>query len=367
MDPNTSFQGIKKILLVKLKHIGDVLLATPCIRALQEAFPAARISALVNEGTEPMLINHPLLEEVIVFPRSSIRSPLPSRIQGELSFAFSIRKRRFDMVVDLTSADRAAWLAWFSGARYRLAYDPQGKGFLGKQFFYTHLVPHPTDMNLHEVKKNLGILEHFGISIPSPRLEMRVAEGDRVAVNEILKSLGLQRNSDDPASALDFVLVHPTSRWMFKCWEDDRFAHLIDWLQSNCGYPVIVTCGPDPKEMERAHRILALCSTSPRSLLGVLGLVEWAALAGKARIFIGVDSAPMHIAASQETPSVVLFGPTGFQNWRPWAVQHTVLVHDCPCSRDRSPHCDWNQTRACMAAITLEEAKTAVSQLLDKK
>jgi len=172
---------------------------------------------------------------------------------------------------------------------------------------------------------------------------------------------GISNNSKNTRG---FAIVHPTSRWLFKCWVDERLADLVDWLQTSIQCPVVLTCGPDPREQERALRVLSHCSTLPMTLLGKLSISEWAALVRHARVFIGVDSAPMHIAASQGVPTLAFFGPTGFQNWRPWAVPHAVLVHDCPCSRDRRPHCDWSRVRACMNAITLEEAKEALVQIL---
>ncbi len=359
------FRNIKKILLIKLKHIGDVLLTTPCIRTLHETFSNAKISFLVNEGTEAMLQYHPLLEEVLRFPRSSMRHlSFGARAIAEFRFANEIRKRKFDMIVDLTSADRAAWLGWWSGAHYRVAYDPQGKGFLGKRMFYTHLALPPNNPDEHEVQKNLGLLKAFEMSPRDPRMELHLADADVAKADEVLNGFGLKSEKEITLGQRNFIIFHPTSRWLFKCWENSRCAALIDWIQAKLKIPVLITCGPDLREQARAHEILALTRTQPRSLIGQLTLTQWAAVAAQARLFIGVDSAPMHIAASQGTPSLAFFGPTGFQNWRPWAVEHTVLVHDCPCSRDRKSHCDWTRTRACMAAITLEEAQHAVAQLL---
>jgi heptosyltransferase III len=304
-----------------------------------------------------MVKHHPLLKEVILFPRSSMRASLLGRVPKEWQLLSKIRERKFDLVVDLTSGDRPAWTALFSGARYRMAYDPQGKGFWGKKQTYTHVAPHPNDPDLHEVQKNLGLLQHFGIHSAAPKLELHVSQEDESVASQALKSLELQAETP-------FVIVHPTSRWLFKCWEDSRFAALIDWFQKDLQQPVIVTCGPDERELARARNILGLCASTPKSILGTLSLTQWAAMVRKASLFVGVDSAPMHIAASQNTPSVVLFGPTGFHNWRPWGVAHQLLVHDCPCSRDRNPHCDWSQTRACMLAITLDEVKQAVALAL---
>jgi heptosyltransferase-3 len=357
MSPQERFPNIKKILVIKLKHIGDVLLTTPCVRALHETFPGAEISVLLNEGTEAMFRNNPLVKEILLFPRSKIKGSGLFRIQHEISFVSNIRKRRFDMTVDLTSGDRAAWIGFLSRARYRLAYDPQGAGFLGKKYFYTHLAPQMKGMDVHEVKKNLGLLEYHDIRCVNPRLELSVSSEDEAAIQKELIEIGL----NSPV----FVLVHPTSRWMFKCWEDERVAQMIDWIQQDLKTSVIVTCGPDLKEKQRIDHILSLCVSSPKKLLGKVSLTQWAALVKRAKLFIGVDSAPMHIAAAQGIPSLSLFGPTGYQNWRPWAVPHIVLVHDCPCARDRQQHCDWSRTRACMDAISLKEVQEAVVRLLN--
>ena len=203
LPPAKAFTGIRKILLMKLKHIGDVLLATPCIRALHETFPEAKISILVDEGTQSVVQHHPLLEEVIRFPRSEMKGASFGRLAREWKFAMELRRRGFDMTVDLTSADRPAWLAWLSGARYRLAYDLR-KGFIGKRWMYTHPTPYPTDPDLHEVKKNLGVIEPFGITTSSPKMEMYFAGEDERLVAETLKSLGMTNNH--------FAVAHPTSR-----------------------------------------------------------------------------------------------------------------------------------------------------------
>lgn len=362
MSPQERFPNIKKILVIKLKHIGDVLLSTPCVRALHENFPDARISVLLNEGTEEMFRKNPLIDKIFVYQRGFIKkSHLGVKIRSEIELINEIRREGFDMVVDLTSGDRAAWTGFLSKARYRLAYDPDGAGFFGKKYFYTHRAPLPKGTDLHEVMKNLGVLGHWGIKAKEPRLELHTSDDEEQAVADELGRLGREGLKDK------FVLVHPTSRWMFKCWEDERVAAIIDWIQREMSCSVILTCGPDAKEKARIDRILGFCELKPFTLLGRFSLTQWASLVKRAKVFFGVDSAPMHIAASQGTPTLALFGPTGYQNWRPWAVHHIVLVKDCPCARDRQPHCDWKRTRACMQNISVDEVKDALRNLIQSE
>ncbi|MCC7518641.1 MAG: putative lipopolysaccharide heptosyltransferase III [Verrucomicrobiae bacterium] len=351
------FSGVRRIGVIKLKHIGDVLLATPCFRALRETFPEAEIHAVVNDESASVLAHHPLLAAVHVFPRRAMRAGFRARLAGERAFLRAIRTARFDMTVDLTSGDRPAWISRLSGARYRLARDPDGKGFWEKRRLYTHLAPPCRDPNLHEVLKNLGVLAHAGISTQDPRMEVFPSDEDDATAVALLRETGF-------SGGKAFAVAHPTSRWLWKCWPAERFAALLAWIRADRGLPVVLTCGPDPREIAWTERMLA-CGAGPLlDLRGKLTLLQWAALAKRARLFVGVDSAPMHLAAAQGTPTLCFFGPTGWRNWAPWGVRRVILVRECPCAHDRSPHCDWSKPRACLEAISLDDAKAAVAELL---
>lgn len=357
-SPAARFPGVRRIGIIKLKHIGDVLLATPCVRALHQAFPDAEIHAVVNDESAPVLAHHPFLAAIHVFPRRAMKTGWRARLAGEHAFLRAIRAARFDMTVDLTSGDRPAWISRLSGARYRLAYHPDGKGFAGKRRLYTHLAPPCRDPDLHEVLKNLGVLAHAGIPCPNPRMEVFPSPADAAAAEAALRAAGLP--DDRP-----FVVAHPTSRWLWKCWPAERFAALLAWIQTQRGLPVVLTCGPDRRETDWTDQMLAAGAGDPFDLRGKLTLLQWAALVKRARLFVGVDSAPMHLAAAQNVPTLSFFGPTGWRNWFPWAVRHVVLVRDCPCARDRGvAHCDWTKPRACLDAIPLDDAKGAVDALL---
>ncbi len=157
-----AFKDIRKILVIKLRHIGDVLLAVPAIRALKEGFPDAEVSALVNSGTEEMLTLNPLLSGVLTFDRRALKLPLASKAAAELGFIKRLRREGFDMTVDLTSGDRPSLIGFLSGARCRLGYDPGKKGFRGKRLLYTHLAA-PPDGGLHAVLRDLRLVEEFGV------------------------------------------------------------------------------------------------------------------------------------------------------------------------------------------------------------
>lgn len=351
------FVDIKKILVIKLRHIGDVLLSVPVFRSLRETFPAAHISALVNSGTEAVLEGNPMIDEIIIFNRK-VKAESPARkLVKEISFLKDIRSKRFDMTVDLTSGDRAAVLAFATGARYRIASDPEGKGFAGKRYLYTHLAK--MDGNSpHMVLQNLDIVRQFGITTQDLAVDIFITDEAKVFVKNMLKEHSI-RESDT------IVHVHPTARWLSKHWMDKSMAGIINWMVEN-NLKIVITSSPSDREMERVKRILSLVHDRSRvaDLSGRTTIKQLAAISAAADLFVGVDTAPMHIAAAVGTPVVALFGPSGEAQWGPWGEQHTVLTKKMRCNTCPKEICDGIEVKRCMEAITEEEVISAIAVTL---
>lgn len=308
------FVDVKNILVIKLRHIGDVLLTVPAIRALHEALPGAHISALVNSGTEEMLSGNPLLTEVFCFDRRIKDSgSAPRRIIGEIGFVRSLRQRNFDMTVDLTGGDRPALLGFLSGARYRLGYDPAGSGFAGKRRLYTHLAPRP-QAQTHAVLRDCGVAGAFGIPARDLTVDIFTSPQDETTIDKLLKAEGV--GAETP-----FVHVHPASRWLFKTWTIAGMAAVLDGLGAN-GLRVVITTGPADAERRISRSITEAMKSRPVDLSGRVSLKQLAALSRRATLFFGVDSAPMHIAAAAGTRVTAIFGPSGAFDWGPWDNDH---------------------------------------------
>lgn len=355
------FKDIKKILVIKFRHIGDVLLISPAIRALKENFPESDISVLVNSGTEEVLSGLPAVSELMVFDRKIKELPGLPKYMKELLFVKEIRSKGFDMAVDLTGGDRAAIVSFMSGARYRLALDPEGQGFVGKKFLYTHLAK--IDNQKHMILQNLDIIGQFGITTQNTDVDFFIPDEAKNSVREIFREYNI--------SGEDMVVhVHPTSRWMWKCWDDKYMAEVFAWMVDK-GMKIILTSAPVDKEIETVDRILSfmpdeLLSKGIVNLCGRTSIKELAAISDAADIFFGVDSAPMHIAAAVRTPVIALFGPTGEANWGPYGKEHIVLSKDMPCKPCRKGMCEGIDLRDCLSAIKPDEVKKAVSQLMDR-
>ncbi len=305
----SAFKDIRKILVIKLKHIGDVLLAVPAIRALKKNFPDAEVSALVNSGTEEMLTLNPLLGRVMTFDRHTLKLPLAKRAAGELGFIKRLRRERFDMTVDLTSGDRPSLIGFLSGARYRLGYDPGKKGFKGKRLLYTHLAAQP-DGSLHTVLRDLRLVEEFGITANGLAVDIYTSAKDDTFVEALLKGRGIEKGGP-------YAHIHPASRWLFKCWTDDGMAYVIDRLES-AGIRTVLTSGPEAQEVKKVKAIVSKAKGAPIDLSGRLSLKQLASLSRRALFFFGVDTAPMHIAAATNAKVIAIFGPSGSFNWGPW-------------------------------------------------
>ena len=354
VDPGT----LKRALVIKLRHHGDVLLASPIFSVLKNRAPQLEIDALVYADTHDMLSLHPAIAQVHVVERGWKTAGPLARLVAEFRLLRQLRARRYDLLIHLSEHPRGAWFARVLGPRVAVAPDHPGKPRLWTRSF-THRYALPKNARRHMVELNLDALRRIGIQ---PRDDERAlvlvpgAEAER-SVEATLGAHGL--------AAKGYVLFHPGSRWQFKCWPADKAAALLDDLDRR-GERVVISGAPDARERELVADILARTHHArPIDLSGKLSLKELAALAGRARLFIGVDSAPMHVAAAMQTPVVALFGPSGEFEWGPWRVPHRIVAsgeHPCrPCGNDG---CGGGKVSECLTRLPVEAATAAVDSLL---
>ena len=353
-----SKEPFERILLIRLRNIGDVLLMVPTIRAFREAFPKAYLAAAVNAGTEEMLTGNPLLDEVLVFDPQWKIFPWGQRIAREGGFVRAVRKRKFDLAVNLTEGDRGAFLCLASGARVRVGmYHPRGLWWKGR--IYDHLVQ-PPDWKAHTVEQMLEVPRSLGLHPQDRRVEIFYPPEDRQAVDRLLEAEGV-----GPEKAL--IHIHPTSRWLFKCWRDEAMAKVIDALEESGQARAVLTSGGEEKELKKIDSILKACRTRPVNLAGKVTLKQLAALSRRSRLFLGVDTAPMHIAAAVSTPVIALFGPSGEFNWGPWGEGHVVIKKDWECRPCGKDGCEGSKQSRCLEEISEAEVLKEVFEVLRRQ
>ena len=368
-------RDVKKILVIKLRHIGDVLLTIPAIRAVKNTFPNSSITAVVNSGTEAVLEGNPLINEIFALDRSMLNQSLLKRVWYEISFVKRIRGGHFDMAIDFTGGDRPALYSFLSGARYRIGYDA-ADGFAGKRFLYTHRFE--VNRENHTVLQNLELLSKAGIKTKDFNVDFYISRDDEEWLSATLLERGIKEGDV-------IVHIHPTSRWLFKCWKDEAMADVIDRIQGQYGVKVILTCSPDKREMDKANRIIELTQNKPISFIGDIDLKKLGAIAKRARLFFGVDSAPMHITAAVGAPVVALFGPSGAFHWGPWendyrqesgekpyskksGVQtfgrHSVIQRDWDCIPCGKDGCEGSKVSDCLEDIGVDEVMEIIGRYL---
>ncbi|HUK04982.1 MAG TPA: putative lipopolysaccharide heptosyltransferase III [Burkholderiales bacterium] len=346
---------IARSLVVMLRHHGDVLLAAPVAAALKAQAPKAEIDALVYDDTAPMLEGHPALSAVHSVGRRWKEEGALSRLAAEARLLSALRARHYDLLIHLTEQPRGAWLARALGARYRVAPAMPDRGAFWARSF-THLFPRAPNGRRHRVEANLDALRRIGLQ---PGLEERrlvfvpgAAAEASVAARLAAEGLG----------ARGFVHLHPASRWRFKCWTPERNAELIDRLAG--AHRVVLTAAPDPDERAFVEAILASTKAKPLNLAGQLSIRELGALTARAKLFVGVDSMPMHLAAAMRTPVVALFGPSGEHEWRPWRVSHRVVTSSHPCRPCGNDGCGGGKLSECLTMLAVDDVYAAVQDLL---
>ena len=295
-----------KILVTKFRNLGDVLLSTPLFASLKAIYPDSELHVSVNDFCTQVVADNPHVDKVIPYSRGKKKEQsLWQRIRMEIDF-YRQFIGQYDLVINLTEGDRGCIISAISGASRRM-------GYIKKPTLFNRLARFDTTFDSQEriptVEKDL----QFAEAIDSRKVIKKVTLGWRKdheeMIDELLLRLGLSEG---------FVVVHPVSRWMYKCWDSAKVAQCIDHIQKKWQKPVLLTTSSDPKEACIADEIASYCHKKPLQLPQPVNLQAYAYLTSKACMFFGIDSAPMHIAASTDTPVIALFGASEPNLWGPW-------------------------------------------------
>lgn len=368
-----SKRSIKSILVIKMRNIGDVLLTAPVFANLREYYPDARICALVNSGTQEMLTDNPSIDHVYVYERAIKSSPLIIRLTNELLFLKKLRTEHFDLVINLTEGDRGAVVALMSGAGYRVGVKSYGRGFRGKDKVFNRVVPLPAE-GTHTVEQNLELLEAAGVPVVHKKVSFHFPDSVQTDVDKQLADAGIRSGG--------FFHAHVVSRWMFKSMPAATAAMLIDMLAEKSGLSAVLTAAPVDKELAYLQLVKQACRSNPVDLSGSLTLKQMGALSSRAAFFVGVDSAPMHIAAALDVPVLAVFGPSSVTSWGPWdnsqnvnpylqsrgiqtTGRHMVLQSAMPCVPCHRDGCNGSKKSDCLDfnAEELDHAATTFVEM----
>ncbi len=295
----------KKILVIKMRFHGDMLLTTPVISTLKQNYPDAQIDVLLYQETIPILSENSDIHAL--YGVKGKKSNGLSKAFNFLSLLFKLRRNKYDLIVNLADQWMVSALVRRIPAPIKLSQNFHHRRSKYWDNSFTHLVDMHGD---NVVTNNLSILEPLGLTKICNETKMSYRQQDWEAVNSKLLELGVHSS---------YVVVQPTARQIFKCWDDEKFSQVIDALSAR-GYQVVLTSGPSKEDIECINNIASHCQFKPiTDLAGKTSFPELGALITHAALFIGVDSAPMHIAAAVKTPIICLFGATNHIFWRPWS------------------------------------------------
>lgn len=343
-----------KILLIKLNHLGDTLLLTPTINFLARKFPGAQLDVMVRSGCDTVLRGHPGIRRLVPLANPDKRArTLAGTLRENWHALKSLAGRRHDYAFALTVSDRAVLWSLVSGARCRVANDACGE-WGGKRRFFHRLSTFDWSRE-HQVLKDFRTVADI--------LEPDASPGPLTFYPQTTEAQ-LREKFPVLAGAGPLAVIHSTSRWAFKQWLPERWAAVADTLHRERGLSVVFTAGPAPAEQSHIAQILAATREPHLNLAGRTSLHDLGRLLGGARLFLGVDTVAMHLAAAMQTPTVALFGPSSEWSWHPWQCRHELVLGDCPCKATRRFVCDKSKPYPCMQRITVDAVLAAAAKLL---
>ena len=353
-----------KILLIRLRLIGDVVFTTPLVAALKRTFPASRLTYLVEREAAPVVAGNPHLTQVIVIERTRGWA----RIRDDVRLARRLRAERFDVVFDLHGGPRSSWLTWATGAPQRIGYDIQGRGWQ-----YTRTVHRPRGLQpRHSVANQwelLAALAGWPGTPPDPTehpAEMALDAGADRSIAERLRAAGVDDRHD-------VAVVHVSAGNPFRRWPESAFAALVAGLAAGDERRrIVLSSGPSDRtaadRIARAARLeLGPARANQVLEFGDVDLSELRALVERSALFVGGDSGPLHIASTTRTPVVGIYGPTLAARSAPWRDPHipteSVQIDGLPCRPCEQRVCEPGDFR-CLTRIEPQTVIAAAERAL---
>jgi lipopolysaccharide heptosyltransferase II len=336
-------ETVKSILVIRLYFVGDVLLSTPVFEALKSAFPEAKLALVIKKRASGVVLGNPFVDEIIEYdaPRS-YHSP-----RAVTRLALRLRRERFGLAVDLTGDLRSSWLLFAADPSFRVGFNHAGLGLL-----LDRRLPYRSDG--HVVDHLLKTVEAVGATLEDPVPKLYLSDDERRLAVALLESVGVAEDTR-------FAVISPGANWDMRRWMPERFGELAALANERLGLKSVVTGSPDDATV--ADQVVRSSRGAAVDLVGRTDVRQLAAVAAAADAFVGNDSGPMHIAASQGTPVVALFGPNTPRRFAPRGAPYRVLWPGFPCSPCDQKRCV-RKSDPCMASIGVDEVLAALTSLL---
>ena len=340
------WRNVRRMLVIRLRSIGDTVLMTPSLLALRRFLPEARIDMLLEDWVAPVLDGFDDVDNVITMK--------PGSSTARARVARQIRSIHYDVVYNLHGGTTATILTRATGAKHRV-----GFAYYQYSFLHNHLAPSPLLLwgreKAHSVEQQLALIGWTGVPVTDrPPTHLAVTENAAAAVTAKLGGAGLD-------VATPFAMVHPAASYATKQWAADKFARVVEYLALRGLVSVAIAAPTEAQTVEELKKN----SSSPVVGLNDLSLPEVTALAARARLFVGNDSGIAHIAAAVGAPSVVIFGSSNVTHWRPWSTAPAeVVLEEMPCQPCHGYFCEQFEQPECILRVPVERVTAAIERVL---
>ncbi|MBI5177765.1 MAG: glycosyltransferase family 9 protein [Nitrospinae bacterium] len=346
-------KSIKKILVLRYRSIGDIILSGPALEALRLTYPSARIDMVVDDQFADICHGHPYIDYLLLHRRNRGNMSKFDYFMLNLKFIHKVRKAHYDLVVDLHSGPRSATLTLLSGARHRLGYR-----FRWRNKLAYNLAAPIGGPGVHTVEGLLQMLLPLNPVLPDTRtLRLAYPEEEKQFVRGFLEKHGVTDK--------DFlVMVHPGARVDVKRLPAEKMGSVVRWLIDELGAKVVYA--GNNNDIAPIAEIVSY--SGRRGLIATnLPLARLSALIGSCNLFLGNDSGPMHMAAALDVPVVAFFGPSDPTVWGPVGknvrvVRNAPTMECQPCDQKKCPQTGMH----CMTKIKLNDIKRAIAGLINR-
>lgn len=342
-------KSYNKILIIQTAFIGDVVLTTPLIRAAKDCFPQALVDVLVNPSTQNLLENNPFINSLIIYDKRRAQKG----IQNLWRLGKLLNQKKYDLVLSPHRSFRSAVLALLSRAKMRLAFHTSAGAFL-----YTHKIYYRRD--LHEVERNLSLLEQHGCGKTGHKPELFPSDDD------IKKATGFITAADWKDNET-IVAMAPGSVWATKRWPKQYFIELAGTLAGS-GAKILLIGGKSDHPL--CQEIAFAVKNNILNATGQMSLLQSAVLIKRCCVLVSNDSGPQHLGVAVGTPVITIFGSTipafGFAPYGPGNSVVEIKLDCRPCGIHGRQKCPIS-TFECMRAIKPEQVLREINKLLPGK
>lgn len=338
-------KDLKSILLVRLFALGDIVLTLPLVREFRESFPDARIGYLVRERFAEALAGETGLDEVITLPDSAA---------GQLAAIRRIRKKKYDVALDMLSSPRSALLTRFCGAGLRIGMDTGRRNGYYNVVLPRAIMRDGKRVRCYTVDCNLELCRMLGLPAGGRNDGRPYGFPAAETASEWARSFSASLGD----TGIGLAGIVPGSTYPSKGWPAERFIELSKRISGELGLRPVIMWGPGEEGLAGE-----IADAVPGAIVPpATGVAEAGALIGLMKILVGIDSGPKHIAVLLGVPTVTLFGPTDPRYWDPMNERHRALWKGLDCAEGcRDKECTPNR---CMDMITTDEVFNEVRDLI---